>query len=91
MKNSSLKEIFIKFDTQKKGRMGYDSFTKMIKVVGKDINDDQIRAAFDLIDQDGSKTVQYGELENYYTKVNGILPDYKKKGSFDQNQHKMEE
>ena len=40
MKNSSLKEIFIKFDTEKKGRMGYDSFTKMIKVVGKDINED---------------------------------------------------
>lgn len=40
----------MKFDIQKKGRMSYQNFSKMIKFVAKDILDDQMKAAFQLID-----------------------------------------
>ena len=42
--------------------MSYDNFCKMIAAVGQDISKDQMKAAFELIDEDGSKTVQYKEL-----------------------------
>ena len=33
---------------------------------------DEIQTIFDLIDEDGSKTVEFDELNNYFCKVNGI-------------------
>lgn len=49
-----------------------------------------MKAAFDLIDEDGSKTVEYKELQNYYVKVNGISPNWQKKKSLNHD-NSMEE
>lgn len=35
MSNSSLREVFQKFDNQKKGRLGYPDFYKMMKNISK--------------------------------------------------------
>ncbi len=38
----------------------------------KTMPNDEIIEAFNLIDEDGSKTIEYEELNKYYCKVNGI-------------------
>ena len=38
----------------------------------KAMPNDEIIEAFNLIDEDGSKTIEYDELNKYYCKVNGI-------------------
>lgn len=81
MSNSSLREIFQRFDNQKKGRLSYADFYKMMKNINKDIKDDEIEAAFGLIDEDGSKTIEFKELDNYYNKVNGVPMSIKKNSS----------
>lgn len=44
----------------------------MLTQLSKEITDDEIDAAFDLIDEDNSNTVEFEELNNYFSKVNGI-------------------
>jgi Ca2+-binding EF-hand superfamily protein len=48
--NKNLKSVFNEFDTEKKGKMTLSSFKKMLTSVNKEITDDEIKAAFDLID-----------------------------------------
>lgn len=38
----------------------------------KTMPNDEILEAFNLIDEDGSKTIEFDELNKYYSKVNGI-------------------
>ena len=38
MYGSTLKDVYENFDTQKKGKMNYDSFCQMIMAVGQDIS-----------------------------------------------------
>ena len=54
---SNLHQVFTVFDDNNNGRMGFDSFRRMVKSISKDISDDEIKMAFDFIDTDGSKTI----------------------------------
>lgn len=45
---------------------------RMLKSVSQDLAEDEINAAFDLIDSDGSNSVEYKELNYYYSRVNGL-------------------
>ena len=44
----------------------------MLKQLSQEIDNDQIDAAFDLIDEDKSNSVEFDELNSYFSKVNGI-------------------
>lgn len=44
----------------------------MMSKLDKNMPQDEIIEAFNLIDEDGSKTIEYEELNKYYCKVNGI-------------------
>ena len=44
----------------------------MMNKLDKTMPNDEIIEAFNLIDEDGSKTIEYDELNKYYCKVNGI-------------------
>jgi hypothetical protein len=44
----------------------------MMEKLDKTMPKDEIIEAFNLIDEDGSKTIEYEELNKYYCKVNGI-------------------
>ena len=50
---------------------------------------DEIQAIFDLIDEDGSKTVEFDELNNYYCKVNGIPVNMHLPKEYRENKKKM--
>lgn len=52
----------------------------MVKSISNDLNNDEIDASFNLIDTDNSNSIEFHELSNYYSKVNGV-PDVEKKTS----------
>jgi hypothetical protein len=41
-----------------------------------EISDEEIRLGFELIDEDNSMTIEFNELNNYYSKINGIPVAY---------------
>ena len=57
--NSSLKEVFEAFDRNNVKSLNRADFMRMLKSVSKDLHDDEINAAFELIDSDGSNSVDY--------------------------------
>ena len=77
---STLREVFNKFDREKHGSLDKMQFRKFLKAISKDLENDQIDAAFQLIDVDISNSIEFSELNNYYSKVNGI-PNMEKKSS----------
>jgi hypothetical protein len=68
----TLKKVFNDFDKQKDGKLSENEFIKMMNKLDKTMPNDEIIEAFNLIDEDGSKTIEYEELNKYYCKVNGI-------------------
>ena len=68
----NLKKVFNDFDKQKDGKLSENEFIKMMNKLDKTMPNDEIIEAFNLIDEDGSKTIEYEELNRYYCKVNGI-------------------
>ena len=70
--NRILYDVFIKFDKEKSGSLDRMEFRRMLKQLSQDIDNDEIDAAFDLIDEDKSNSIQFIELNKYFSKVNGI-------------------
>lgn len=70
--NSSLQEVFEVFDETNSRSLNRNEFMRMLKSVSQELADDEINVAFDLIDSDGSNSVEYKELNDYYSRVNGL-------------------
>jgi Ca2+-binding EF-hand superfamily protein len=68
----TLQKVFNDFDKQKDGKLSENEFFKMMNKLDKTMPQDEIMEAFNLIDEDGSKTIEFDELNKYYCKVNGI-------------------
>ena len=68
----TLQKVFNDFDKQKDGKLSENQFFKMMNKLDKTMPNDEILEAFNLIDEDGSKTIEFDELNKYYSKVNGI-------------------
>lgn len=68
----SLQKVFNDFDKQKDGKLSETEFIRMMEKLDKTMPKDEIIEAFNLIDQDGSKTIEFDEMNKYYCKVNGI-------------------
>ena len=71
-KNLTLYKTFYAYDTDKNGQLALDQFQKIIKRLDTSFTDDEIRTIFQIIDNDHSQTIEFGELNSYYCKVNGI-------------------
>jgi hypothetical protein len=65
-------DVFNKFDKGKSGSLTREEFKRMLIRLSDDLNDEEINGAFDLIDSDNSNSVEFEELNNYFSKVNGI-------------------
>jgi calcium-dependent protein kinase len=74
-KHNTLKAIFEKFDTKKMGTLNRAEFSQMLKSITPDLTNEEIDAAFSLIDEDNSNTISFEEFNLYYKRVNGI-PDF---------------
>lgn len=55
--NRILYDVFIKFDKEKSGSLDRMEFRRMLKQLSQDIDNDEIDAAFDLIDEDKSNSI----------------------------------
>lgn len=44
----------------------------MLRYLSTDISEEEINAAFEHIDQSKNKTINFDELNTYFSKVNGI-------------------
>jgi Ca2+-binding EF-hand superfamily protein len=72
--NLTLWGVFNQFD-EKKGSLNYQEFAGLLKKIcgnSIEISQDEIKSGFDLIDEDGSGTISFNELDKYYSRVNGI-------------------
>lgn len=73
--NRLLYDVFMKFDKEKVGSLDRTEFRKMLKQLSQELDNDEIDSAFDLIDADHSNSIEFEELNNYFSKVNGIPPN----------------
>lgn len=71
-KNLNLYKVFIAYDGDKSGELTLDEFSKVMKRLDSSFTQGEISLIFDLIDQDRSKTIEFQELNSYYSKINGI-------------------
>jgi Ca2+-binding EF-hand superfamily protein len=70
----TLWKVFNDFD-KKKGSLTLSEFTLLLRKISSgtnDITEDEIRSGFELIDEDASNSIEFEELDKYYSKVNGI-------------------
>jgi Ca2+-binding EF-hand superfamily protein len=70
----SLWKVFNDFD-KKKGSLTLQDFSLLMKKLSghhMEITDEEIRLGFDVIDEDSSNSIEFGELNKYYSKINGI-------------------
>lgn len=70
----SLWKVFSDFD-KKKGSLTFEEFRLLVrKLSGStiDIADEEIRSGFALIDEDNSNSIEFSELNKYYSKINGV-------------------
>lgn len=68
-------KVFNDFD-KKKGSLNLNEFSVLMKKICNnsiDITEEEIRNAFELIDEDGSNSIEFAELDKYYSKINGVL------------------
>ena len=76
--------MFAAYDGDKNGQLSIEEFSKIMKRLDSSFTDNEVETIFDVIDQDKSKTVEFEELNYYYSKINGIPeslnmpPDMKK-------------
>lgn len=81
-KNLTLYKIFLTYDIDRSGMLSIDEFGKILRRLDNSITEEEVTLVFNFIDTDGSKTIEFDELNNYYCKVNGIPlamdlpPDY---------------
>lgn len=54
-----LYDVFNQFDKSKTNSLNRDEFKYMLTQLSKEIKDDEIDAAFDLIDEDNSNSVEF--------------------------------
>ena len=71
-KNMILEDAFTKFDKGKNGKLTRSEFKSMIFQVTSELGEEEINGAFDLIDTDNSNSLDFDELNKYFSKVNGI-------------------
>ena len=55
--NRILYDVFVKFDKEKSGSLDRMEFRRMLKQLSQEMENDEIDAAFDLIDKDGSNSI----------------------------------
>ena len=71
-KNLTLYKIFLTYDIDRSGMLSIDEFGKILRRLDNSISEEEVSLVFNFIDTDGSKTIEFDELNNYYCKVNGI-------------------
>lgn len=71
-KNLTLFKVFVAYDGDKSGSISVGEFGKIMKRLDASFTEDEIETIFDLIDEDRSKTIEFIELNSYYSKINGI-------------------
>lgn len=70
----TLWKVFNDFD-KKKGSLTLPDFALLIKKLSGsslEIQDEEIRLGFELIDEDSSNSIEFEELNKYYSKINGV-------------------
>lgn len=70
----TLWKVFNDFD-RKKGSLTLADFSLLMKKLSGntvEISDQEIRSGFELIDEDNSDSIEFSELNKYYSKINGI-------------------
>lgn len=64
------------YDGDKNGELSFPEFSKIIKRLDNSFTEDELEAVFELVDADGSKTIEFDELNSYYCKVIGLPSSY---------------
>lgn len=72
LKKLTLYKTFLAYDTDRSGELGLEEFSKILKRLDASFNEDEVVSVFEFIDTDRSKTIEFDELNSYYSKVNGI-------------------
>ena len=67
-----LSDVFEVFDDANKGYLDQEEFQNMIKYFSQNISEAEINAAFDHIDKNRNRKIYFDDLNNYFSKVNGI-------------------
>jgi Ca2+-binding EF-hand superfamily protein len=49
-----------------------NEFAKVLKKLDESFLDEEIEQVFAVVDQDNSNSIQFAELNSYYSKINGI-------------------
>ena len=71
-KKVTLYKVFNIFDKDKSGSLDLEEFGKIMKKLDPEINEEDIKIVFEIVDTDNSKTVEFDELNSYFCKINGI-------------------
>ena len=60
------------YDTDRNGQLTVSEFERILKRLDTSFTSEEIASVFNFIDTDGSKSLDFLELNSYYCKVNGI-------------------
>lgn len=71
-KKLTLYKVFTSYDTDKSGAFTLNEFAKVLKKLDESFLDEEIEQVFAVVDQDNSNSIQFAELNSYYSKINGI-------------------
>lgn len=71
-KGVNLSKTFVIYDRDNSGELTIDQFSKIMKKLDPSFSSEEIQAVFDLIDEDGSNSIKFQELNNYYCRVNEV-------------------
>ena len=63
---------FQAYDTDRNGELKISEFERIIKRLDTSFSEEEIIAAFNMLDKSCSKTITFEELNEYYTNVNGL-------------------
>lgn len=71
-KQLTLMATFQAYDTDRNGELKISEFERIIKRLDTSFSEEEIIAAFNMLDKSCSKTITFQELNEYYSSVNGL-------------------
>lgn len=71
-KQVTLFKVFVAYDTDKSGSFTFEEFAKVLRKIDDSFTNEELKQIFTIVDEDNSNTIQFSELNAYYSKINGI-------------------
>jgi len=63
----SIQEAFHRYDTDRSGLLDVEELVAVTKALGTEFTKDELRAVFDLLDRDGSGSIEFNEFRTWFT------------------------